>query len=287
MFRLILKSTNKLGGIDMKNRKALYVLALGMSLGVGASLMAQSFLEEIKAYKKTDVMYTLNGEQIMPGEEAIIYENQIYAPIRAISEAFGYSINYDGSKVALSKLDTNSVEEVAPLENVLIKAKVVGVTSSQITVLPEGASDSYGDYLILNVAEDVVVILADGTEGKISDLKEGMTIEAEHAPFMTSSLPPQTPTYKISVVGEGEKELVRMEHATVKEILEKRIIVEKDGKLYGVNTDENTYFHHEINKRLYRLEDIEVGMDITVVHSPAMTRSIPPQVYGEEIIIHE
>ena len=41
--------------------------------------------------------------------------------------------------------------------------------------------------------------------------------------------------------------------------------------------NDDTWIHHVINKRLYRLEDLEIGMKISGTHSMAATFSIPPQ----------
>ncbi|MNE64465.1 Protease inhibitor precursor [compost metagenome] len=53
--------------------------------------------------------------------------------------------------------------------------------------------------IVLNVGEDTVFQMADGTKLTLADLQIGMTVEAEHAMFATRSLPPQTPAYQITV----------------------------------------------------------------------------------------
>ena len=41
------------------------------------------------------------------------------------------------------------------------------------------------------------------------------------------------------------------------------------------------------DKRIYKLDDLEVGMKISAKHSPMMTRSIPPQTVAFEITIED
>ncbi len=72
---------------------------------------------------------------------------------------------------------------------------------------------------------------------------------------------------------------------TVKEIGEGYILAdtETNGEVMFLY-DDKTNFHHEINKRLYRVDDVEVGMKLTFMHSQAMTMSLPPQTYAAEVI---
>ncbi|MNI01089.1 Protease inhibitor precursor [compost metagenome] len=53
--------------------------------------------------------------------------------------------------------------------------------------------------LVLNVGEDTLYQAADGSTLTLNDLKIGQSVEVEHANIATLSLPPQTPTYRITV----------------------------------------------------------------------------------------
>lgn len=53
----------------------------------------------------------------------------------------------------------------------------------------------------------------------------------------------------------------------------------------NVGTEKETVIRHEKNKMAYRLESLEPGMLIKVVHGSQMTMSIPPQTPAKEIII--
>lgn len=74
------------------------LLFLGMTIGV----LASSQLEEIKAYLNKDLkvrvdgkvlqMNDANGNAVLP----ISYEGSTYLPVRAISDALGVAVHYDG-----------------------------------------------------------------------------------------------------------------------------------------------------------------------------------------------
>ncbi|MEG2546610.1 MAG: hypothetical protein RSA51_08630, partial [Niameybacter sp.] len=52
-----------------------------------------------------------------------------------------------------------------------------------------------------------------------------------------------------------------------------------------LNVSEETSIHHEKNKMLYTVKDLEKGMKITVKHAPVMALSFPGQTAAYEIVI--
>lgn len=56
------------------------------------------------------------------------------------------------------------------------------------------------DGLVLNVGKETVFQMLDGTKLSLADLHIGLTVSAEHSMVMTMSLPPQTPTSKVTVL---------------------------------------------------------------------------------------
>ncbi|MGL4362996.1 MAG: hypothetical protein ACRCSG_07020 [Cellulosilyticaceae bacterium] len=52
-----------------------------------------------------------------------------------------------------------------------------------------------------------------------------------------------------------------------------------------LNLSTTTFIHHQLNRRMYRIDDLTVGTKISVVHSPMMTFSLPPQTSAVEVII--
>lgn len=52
-----------------------------------------------------------------------------------------------------------------------------------------------------------------------------------------------------------------------------------------LNLGEDTTIRHEFNKRLYKIDDLEVGNSIHIKHDEKMTFSIPPQTPAMEIVL--
>ncbi|MCD8048066.1 MAG: copper amine oxidase N-terminal domain-containing protein [Clostridia bacterium] len=63
--------------------------------------------------------------------------------------------------------------------------------------------------------------------------------------------------------------------------------IEAETAQYGTvvfNIDESTRFRHEINRRIYTIEDVSVGDELSFYHAGAMTMSLPPQTYTYEVV---
>ena len=75
-------------------------------------------------------------------------------------------------------------------------------------------------------------------------------------------------------------------NATVKEIGEGFFLADTE-KLGEVmfRYDDKTHFHHEMNRMLYKANDLAVGSSLKVYFDQAMTASLPPQTYASEIVI--
>lgn len=73
--------------------------------------------------------------------------------------------------------------------------------------------------------------------------------------------------------------------ATVKEVGTGYILAdtERMGEVMFM-VDENTHYHHEMNRMLYTFADLQKGSSIKVYFSEAMTASLPPQVYASEVV---
>ncbi len=74
-------------------------------------------------------------------------------------------------------------------------------------------------------------------------------------------------------------------NATVKEIGEGFFLADTE-KLGEVmfRYDDKTHFHHEMNRMLYKANDLAVGSSLKVYFDQAMTASLPPQVYAIEVV---
>ncbi|MBQ6795451.1 MAG: hypothetical protein IJO83_04825 [Clostridia bacterium] len=121
----------------------------------------------------------------------------------------------------------------------------------------------------------------------IADLEAGMVIKVNHAEAMTASLPPQVAAYEIIIMNAEE---VKAENVTtsgkIVKIGEGSFTVEKeDGSRVQFNVSEETFYHHVMNRMLYRFESLEEGMTVDVIHADAMTFSLPPQAVAIEVIV--
>ncbi|MGM9551017.1 MAG: hypothetical protein ACI3XA_02060 [Clostridia bacterium] len=121
----------------------------------------------------------------------------------------------------------------------------------------------------------------------IEDVEIGTTLKIDFSQVMTASIPPQVTAYE--VIFTDNEEGIGVESVTstgkVTEIGEDFFVIETENGGYRFNCDEETFFHHAVNKRLYTLFDIEKDMEVEVMHSNAATMSIPPQSYAIEVII--
>ena len=107
------------------------------------------------------------------------------------------------------------------------------------------------------------------------------------------SLPPQTTAVKIILPLERE-EIVSEEAQEVEfsgiitEIVDNEVTVgdpATDAKAVKLIVSDETVITKGLEKRIYKLDDLAVGMEIKGTHSPAATMSIPPQAAALSIEI--
>lgn len=169
----------------------------------------------------------------------------------------------------------------------IVNPSIVTVTSvnenGTLTV-----SDSYLGEVIVHLDENTVITGGE-KECTLADIQPDMVLAVEYSPAMTASIPPQTTAITVRIENlptespsEEAVEEIKDEVAfsgVITEINGDKVMVgevsDPDSICLIVNDD--TWIHHAINKRLYRLEDLEIGMKISGTHSMAATFSIPPQ----------
>ncbi len=125
----------------------------------------------------------------------------------------------------------------------------------------------------------------------LSEIEVGTEFMVEYADnAVTMSLPAQAVAKNVMSVELYEEvfpvEIAGVEFAgTVKEVGEDFVLVETENGELQLNVSEETNIHHVMNRRLYRLGDLEAGMKISGTHAEAATFSIPPQSAAFEIVI--
>lgn len=120
---------------------------------------------------------------------------------------------------------------------------------------------------------------------RLESVETGMDLQITFADAMTLSIPPQV--YASDVVFLDKAEETRLSASgEIKEVGENFILVDTDelGEV-EFTFDENTNLHHEMNRMFYAFSELTAGMLVTVYHDEAMTLSLPPQSYANEIVI--
>ena len=283
------------------SKKLLVMLTAMGTLSV--TLVAAPIVKNVTAKIDPAISFNLNGEAVMKDSEALMYNDTLYLPVRALGDTLDASIDYKNKVVYIttedqasqtSKTIPTAKEDAITIEKASIKS--VNPENKQVTILPDGLEDVYTNYIILNI-DDSSVLTNAGAPIKLTDLTEGMTVSVTHSTAMTRSLPPQTTAYSINVL-ETENpvlENVTLEDVQIVEVKKtdfgydvvvgKNASPEDIGSQTIIHVNEDTVIRHEKNKRLYTPEDLEKGMKVKVVHSPIMTLSLPGQTLGFEIVI--
>lgn len=294
------------------SKKLLIMLTAMGTLSV--TLVAAPIVKNVTAKIDPAISFNLNGEKVMENSEALMYNDTLYLPVRALGDTLDAGIEYKDKVVYITTEDTHNVatastkevsvpvEEAAQaLEAVTIKeAKIIEVDAlgNQITILPAGLEDVYTNYIVLNINDETVVEM-DGVKLTLTDLTEGMSISATHSSLSTRSMPPQTAAFTLTVLA-SDTEVAPLENVTLKDV--QVVEVEKGDQGYTVlvgknanpedrmnqtilHLDENTVIKHEKNKAIYTAADLEKGMKLTVVHAPIMALSLPGQTTAIEITI--
>lgn len=173
------------------------------------------------------------------------------------------------------------------------------VTVTEVTEDGILVSDSYLGDVLVKIDENTEIVNTEGAVEDVSLITKDMTLGVEYSPAMTASIPAQTTAVKIIIqnlpvdMPEVDAEVeVQPEEAVefsgvITEIDGENVYVGERGDEGAVHliVTENTEIKHEMNRRAYRLEDLEVGMTVSGTHSAAATFSIPPQSVAFSIVI--
>ncbi len=85
-------------------KKATKLITTVTVIGLMATgAVAADLIEDVAAKYNHGVKYTLNGEEVMAGKGALVYQDRVYVPIREISETLGVDIDYKDSTVIMTQ----------------------------------------------------------------------------------------------------------------------------------------------------------------------------------------
>ncbi|MBP3284956.1 MAG: hypothetical protein J6M02_05605 [Clostridia bacterium] len=225
---------------------------------------------EIKPGEKN---YKLNKEKGIFYGKTEIKEGRTYVSPEFF-ELIGIVSVIDGDDVKLIR--KSSLPENA--------AVIKSISKDEITV-----EDCERGEVRLVLSKDTKLSDADGKKLSASDLYIGAIVEVDYSDAMTFSLPPVNVPVSIRLLNVELVNQLELE-GNIEEISENYMIL-KDVENYQrllLNMNEETKISHITgNKRIYRKDDLEVGMKVKAIVSYAFTRSIPAQTYAYEIIICE
>lgn len=161
---------------------------------------------------------------------------------------------------------------------------VVEIGEASITV-----DDPAFGAVVVHIAEDTAIVKGmDRRIYTVEDIKVGDTLKIEYSPAMMQSLPPQTTAVRIALP-VAEAEITEDEDVAVSALTFSGIITEIDGELVTIGDptkdadaktlviSDETVITKGLDRRIYKIDDLEVGMEISGTHATAITMSIPPQ----------
>lgn len=165
--------------------------ALGFTLTWNASTKAVDLHKDniFTTVQSGEDRYVINKMYTTLGTAPQMEENKLYVPASFVSEVLHQTITVEGQRIVIAAAAEHQQESG------VITAINPDEKYPSVQIKGTGTSG-----IVLNISEDTLFQLADGTKLAFADLQIGMTVEAEHALFATRSLPPQTPAYQITVL---------------------------------------------------------------------------------------
>lgn len=102
-------------------KKVFFAIMVAVTLfSVTMSAVAASQLAEIKAYLNHGIKIVLNGQPWQPAQTPITYQGSTYLPLRAVGEALGAEITWDGATQTVG-ISTSGARSVAEKYDVILE----------------------------------------------------------------------------------------------------------------------------------------------------------------------
>ncbi|MGF9700342.1 MULTISPECIES: copper amine oxidase N-terminal domain-containing protein [Paenibacillus] len=227
--------------------------------------------------------YSINKMLLTLGTAPQITDGKLFVPASFAEKVLHTQVNTTGNQVTI----TNEED----VKNVTERGVITGINPDpKYPSIHIGGTGTEG--LVLNLGEDTVIKSADGKEIALADLTIGMTVEAVHAPIMTMSLPPQTPTYQVTVLDtvsadaeaqpkevlgtSGTIENVRTTEDQVTQIeISGTRLTETAPDHVILNISEDTKLVNQ-NGKAIKAEELTKDAKVIGFYSPMLTRSLPP-----------
>lgn len=163
-----------------------------------------------------------------------------------------------------------------------------------VFIMPKDSSKYY-DGVIVNITENTKLCDQNGLPILVSEIKEGMNVDAVYSKIATKSGIPQSNGYSLKITTYNNNEVIRVS-GEVKSIIgsvggSKLIGISKDGNKDAsidveLNLNKDTIIIDTNGKKI-SVDDIKVGMKIDGYRELRETRSIPPQSNSIKLIVKE
>ncbi|CAI6084060.1 Protease inhibitor [Paenibacillus sp. JJ-100] len=226
--------------------------------------------------------YSVNKMLLTLGIAPEIKDGILYVPAVFAEKVLHAQVNTAGNQVTIT-----SEEDV----KTVVERGVITLISNQDTYPSIQIGGAGPDGIVLNLNEDTQFISADGKEISLADLSIGMVVEAEHSLAATLSLPPQTPTYKVTVL-DTAAEIAAQPAESFGTAGSIENVDTKDGivtqiEITGTRLTETAPDHVVLNidkatslvnpkGEVIQAEQLTKGTKVIGFYSPALTRSLPP-----------
>ncbi|MDF2716646.1 MAG: hypothetical protein K0R28_3571 [Paenibacillus sp.] len=221
--------------------------------------------------------YVLNKMYKSLGTAPELTDSKTYVPASFVSEILHSTVKIEGSSVSI----TSEQQRKTTSTKGVITA--VYANEGRQTVQINGIGT---DGLVLNLGTDTVFEKADGTKLSFTDLALGMEIEAEHSLAATLSLPPQTPTYKITVLEQSEAKGIIGTAGVIEEVrtgddgttslrIKGTGLTEQTPSEVVLRLAETTEFIN-VNGETVEKSSLEKGAKVIGYYNGVLTRSLPP-----------
>ena len=215
------------------------------------------------------------------GTNPILVNDRTYVPVEFITEILKGEYAVDGDTISI-RYGEEAKEEVAQPETAKAEVTVVEIGEESITVLDEVLGE-----VVVFADEATVITDASGKAIALKDIDASKKLSVEYGAAMTMSIPPQTTSVSISVMGETVEapaaETVKAT-ASIVEIGEGSVTVMDyvRGEVV-VHITEETKITDKEGKKI-ALSNIDMSKEFEVEYAPAMTMSLPPQTTGIALV---
>ncbi|NEW04806.1 copper amine oxidase N-terminal domain-containing protein [Paenibacillus sp. SYP-B3998] len=230
--------------------------------------------------------YSINKMLTTLGTAPELLDNKLYVPASFVSKVLHGTVTTEGNSVAISLEE----QQKTMIEKGVITAIKNSGNYASVQIKGVGM-----DGIVLNVGKDTVYQMADGTKLNLSDLHIGLTVEAEHSMAATLSLPPQTPTYKITVLDAKKQADLLGTSGTIEEV---RSNTDGSTSLLIKGTGLNDQSPSEVILQLtngtsfinnagetVEKSTLVKGVKVVGFYQPAMTKSLPPIGHAWKIVV--